>query len=247
MLPSWTQRARNLDEVLVEIAFPVRPDFYFGPENRFTEEMWERMREPLYAPAVAAEAPHLDDEFARRLLTGPLQGSADELIRYYSDVLRLIEKHRKKVINHRGYFTLEPILYSPAGDFELRFILDEHWETAALMLSNLENQRDGMLYDAIDEGWALEVLGSGDRLYIRLGDPEAEAEEDGICISCERRRVVDQIAPLRERTRIIRRALTTAFPVDYWSLQWLHRAWGVPHRSWMDEVDSFGTAPSTPS
>jgi hypothetical protein len=77
-----------------------------------------------------------------------------------------------------------------------------------------------------------------------VSDPDFEAE-DGECVSCSRASIAEQVAPLRERTRRIRTALSTAFPVDYWSLQWLHRAWGVPHSEWMDEFDCFGAAPPT--
>lgn len=241
MLPDWTRGARHLTGVVLEIGFPVQPDFYFGPENRFTDEMWERMREPLHVPAV--EASVSPSGFARPLLTHSLEHSVDELIRYYSDVLRLISQYRKKVIDHRYYFTLEPILYSPDDDFELRYFLNEHWETAALALNAFEDPRDGVLFDQIDQSWALQVVGAGDRLYIRVSDPDSE-DEDGECVSCSRAGIAAQVAPLRERTRRIRTALSTAFPVDYWSLLWLHRAWGVPDSDWTD-VDCFGAAPPT--
>lgn len=246
MLPDWTRRAKHLDRVVLEIGFPVLPDFYFGPENRFTREMWEQMREPLHTPAVEAFVSPPTAAFVRYLLTHTLEHSVDELIRYYSDVLRLIGKYEKKVIDHRDYFTLEPILFSPDGDFELRFLLNEHWETAAVALSAFENPRDGLLYDDIDQGWAVEMLGAGDRLYIRVTDPDVDAEEDVDCVSLDRASIARQVAPVRERTRRIRAALGTAFPVDYWSLKWLHRAWGVPHSDWMDEVDCFEAAPPTP-
>lgn len=228
----------------MEIGFHVHPDFYFGPENRFMEEQWERMREPLYAPAVESYAPPPERGCARYLLTKALEHAPDELIRYYADVLRLIDKHRKKVIDHRDYFTLQPILYSPGGEFELRYFTSEHWETAALNLQGLEERQDGLLVDEIDEHWKLEIIGDGDTLYIRVADPDAESgEEEQDCVCCDRSSIVQQVAPLRERTRRLRALLSSAFPVDYWSLEWLHRAWGIMHRSWFDEIDAFGSAP----
>jgi hypothetical protein len=241
LLPDWAQRARHLDHAVLEIGFHVHPDFYFGPENHFTEDQWERLREPLHVPAIEH---HAFRGHAPCLLTRSLEQAAEELVRYYSDVVRLIEKHAKKVIDHRHYFTLQPILYSPGGEFELRYFTSGHWETAALTLERLEDGRDGLHHDDVDEHWRVEVIGSGDRLYIRVTDPDAESGVEELeCVSCDRSSVIQQVGPLRERTRRLRQLLSGAFPVDYWSLEWLYHAWGVPHHGWMDEVDAFGSLP----
>lgn len=226
MVPDWTRRATGIEDVTVEIGFLVSPDFYFGPENRFTKEQWESMREPLYTPAADIYVPPPERGCARYLLTKSLEHSADELIRYYSDVLRLTEKHRKKLVHQRHYFELHPILYSPRGEFELRWFYDNSWETAAMTLRNLERRTDGLLDDSIDQGWELKVVGEGDRLYIRVTNPDAEPgeAEEIDCVWCDRASIVEQIEPVRERTKRIRGALIAAFPVDYWSQEWTLRA-----------------------
>lgn len=236
----------RIEDVVVEIGFLVSPDFYFGPGNRFTEEQWERMREPLYTPAAELYVPPAGAGCARYLLSQTVERSSDELITYYADVLRLIEKHRKKLIRERQYFKMHPILYSPRGGFELRYFHNNSWEDAALTLQNLEQRKDGVLDDSIEQGWELEVVGEGDRLFIRVTNPDAEPgeAEESDCVWCDRASIVQQIGPLRERMRRIRAALNAAFPVDYWSLRWTHRSWSGPNRSWIDELDAFGPAPS---
>lgn len=245
MIPDWTRRATRIEDVTVEIGFLVSPDFYFGPENRFTEEQWESMREPLYAPAADIYVPPPGRGCARYLLTQTLENSTGELIAYYADVLRLAEKHRKKLIRQRHYFEICPILYSRNGEFELRWFYHNSWEEAALTLQGLEQRGDGLLDDSIEQGWELEVVGEGDRLFVRVTNPDAEPgeAEESECVRCDRPSLIRQIGPLRERTRRIRAALNAAFSVDYWSLRWTHRSWSGPNRSWIDEVDAFGPTP----
>jgi hypothetical protein len=245
MIQDWTRRAKRIEDVTIEIGFLVSPDFYFGPENRFTEEQWESMREPLYAPAADIYVPPPGRGCARYLLTQTVEQSPDELIAYYADVLRLIEKHRKKLIRERHYFEFHPILFSPGGEFELRWFYGASWGDAALTLQRLEQQEDGLLDDSIDQGWELEIVGEGNRLYIRVANPDAEPGEavESDCVWCDRASIIRQIGPLRERTRRIRAALNAAFPVDYWSLRWMHPSGGGPSRSWIDELDAFGPTP----
>ncbi|HEY0022897.1 MAG TPA: hypothetical protein VGB24_08305 [Longimicrobium sp.] len=224
---------------MIEIGFPIQPDFYFGPENDFTVRQWDTLCEPLYVPVIDHYAPPPGRGEVQFVLTRSLENSIGELVRYYADVLRLMEKHRKKVIKHRYFFELVPIIFAPGDKFELRYFTSEHWETATLLLHNLEQQRDGTLDDARDQGHDVEVVGWGDRLFIRVTDPDADPVIEHACVSCDRASLVRQIGPLRERTRRIRADLRRAFEVDYWSLEWLHRAWKIPHRDWMREVDTF--------
>jgi hypothetical protein len=112
-----------------------------------------------------------------------------------------------------------------------------------LTLQRLEQTSDGMIDDEYEHGWRLEVVGKRNRLYFRVTDPDnGDEETDGV--SCDRHSLVEQIRPVRERTARIRTILTETFPEDYWSLRWLHRAWGIQDRGWMDEVDAFGSGGS---
>ncbi len=87
------------------------------------------------------------------------------------------------------------------------------------------------------------VLVVSDPLHMRRSITMARdlrpGAERGVTALPQWTRRTRQIGPLRERTRRIRADLRRAFDVDYLSLEWLHRAWKIPQRDWMREVDAF--------
>ncbi len=81
----------------------------------------------------------------------------------------------------------------------------------------MATEQDGWIYDYQDEddGWCLDVFASGSRLFIRESDPYSG--KDYLCVSCDRERLVQQVAPLRARCERILAELRQIFGHDYWN------------------------------
>ncbi len=78
---------------MVDIGYIIANSFYFGPANNFTQEQWVREREPVYKPDVP-----MYGDFA---LSCDAEGSENELIKYYQNVIELCHKHHKHHKKHK--------------------------------------------------------------------------------------------------------------------------------------------------
>lgn len=206
-LPEWAGRARRVERPVLEVGFLVWTDFYYGPENDFSAEQWQSLREPLYQPRVEMHHSHVDLVF-----TSALDGSASELVRHYRNVLRLAEEHARPPA--RSHFWLRPFILS-AGEPEVPFDWHDTREDAEALLSDLEKPVEGELFHDLDQGWEVEVFASGDRLFIRYAN--FDTQEELACFCCDRAALVRQVAPLRVRLDAILAELRMALGADYWS------------------------------
>lgn len=224
-LPDWAARARPIEGATLEVGFLVHEDFYHGPESRSTVEDGERLREPVRPPALEIYAPPPGRGAARYVLTRDAEGAPEELARHYADLLRLGAKHGKRVGPY--HFALHPILFSPDG-FEVRFHHGYTWNDALLILGQMADPRDGLLYDVREDGAETDVVGEGDRLYVRTtGWDGADGNEEQECAFLPRGAVAGQIASLRERTQLILATLRRELGDDHWSRRWVYTALGI--------------------
>jgi len=46
--PEWISRATPIEAVRVDVGFLIAETFYHGPENGFTQEQWQQLREALH-------------------------------------------------------------------------------------------------------------------------------------------------------------------------------------------------------
>ncbi len=204
--PEWLNRATPVEAVTVAVGFLSVRSFYHGPENGFSPEQWQQLREPLYQPQV--------DRYGDFVLSQSLVPSAGELIRYYQDVLQKIAAHGKKVDRQRQYFWLRPLLFSP-GAFAIAFPWYDTWQEAVPVLDALTADGEGELFQDEDQGWGFVAYAEGDRLFLRQSDPDTD-EEYG-CIACSRQQVADQVPELRQRMTRLLEELRGALGADYWS------------------------------
>jgi hypothetical protein len=205
--PDWLGRARRVENPVLEVGFIVWDDLYYGPENGFSAEEWNALREPLYRPALELLPRHVS-----YVLTSVLEPSVDELVRHYQDVLRLAEKHGREP--SRSHFWLQPFIFSPGG-LDIPFEWHDTADDAERVFSSLQAPDEGLLFHDLDEGWEVEVFASGDRLFIRHSDFTTETEL--ACVWCDRAALVSQVEPLRTRLNAILAKLRAALGADYWS------------------------------
>lgn len=204
--PEWVSRAKPVDAALLEVGFLASESFYFGPENDFSPEQWQSLREPLYQPAVARHQGWV--------LTSALAKSPDELLKHYADVIRLRDKHGKRWTRQPPYFWMRPLVFLPTA-FEISFSWYDTWEEATFLLDALESSGEGEIFSDVEQGWEVMIVASGDRLFVRQGDSDSGEEQE--CISCDRADLVRQVPPLRSRCEQILAKLRQEFGQDYWS------------------------------
>jgi hypothetical protein len=206
-VPDWVSRAGRVEEPILEVGFIVWEDEYYGPEHGFSQEEWRTLREPVYQPALP-----FHHRSVNYVLTPALHAGTGEMVRYYRDVLRVAREHGRRLTRPR--FWLRPFLFSSDG-FEIPFYLHNGREDAESLLSRLETVEQGEIYDDLDEGWEVQIVAAGGRVYMRHGD--FDTGEDHACGWCDRTVLLRQIAPLRGRLHAILTDLEAVLGGDYWS------------------------------
>jgi hypothetical protein len=101
----------------------------------------------------------------------------DQLIRYYADIFRLIEKHAKSfygqsLYRKRSYFSLCLLIENPSRSFavELGDTCLSRMERVILALSR--PPPSGEVYFDRDQCWEIEINAHDGMLYIRESDPD---------------------------------------------------------------------------
>ncbi len=84
-----TETARWIEDVVLDAAFLLQESLYYGPENGFSAEQWNTLRDPLYRPRLPADG-------RGRVLLRTALTERTELLRYYESVLQTAA-HRGKV------------------------------------------------------------------------------------------------------------------------------------------------------
>lgn len=207
--PEWISRAKMAATVTMEVGFLISKTFYYGPENDFTQEQWQKLREPLHQPA--------HEQYGDFLLSAELEMSVEELVQYYRDVIRLVAKYRKVMGQQSHYFWMRPLIFS-RGEFAISFPWYDTWQEALPVLNALESTSDGLLFDDMDQGWQLEMFAEGGHLYLRQSD--FDSGEEQFVIAANRAQIASQVPTLRNRVTHQLQELTAAFGKDYWSRRW---------------------------
>lgn len=207
--PEWTTRARPVEATNVDIGFLISDTFYYGPENDFSQDQWQKLREPLYKPTA--------DRYGDFLLSVELTSSASELIRYYKDVLRLIGHHRKKMEQQSPYFWMRPLIFAK-GEFAITFPWYDTWEESVPLFDALTAPADGLLFHDLEQGWDVHAFAEGDQMFLRQGD--FDSGEEHIVIAANRAQIAGQVPVVRERVVHVLQELSSALGRDYWSRPW---------------------------
>lgn len=207
--PEWMSRAKPVEAVTLDVGFLIADAFYYGPENGFSKEQFQQLREPLYAPKT--------QQYGQYLLSAELSESAAELIRYYRDVLRNVARHRKDIDQQSHYFWMRPIIYA-GTEFVITFPWYDTWEDATPLLHALALPADGLLFNDLEQGWEFHAIAEGDRLFLRQG--ELDSGEEHLVIAVDRARLSGQVPAVRHRVGRLIRELSAALGRDYWSQSW---------------------------
>lgn len=193
----------------LDVGFVIHETFYCGPDNDFSQEQWQRLREPLYQPIAERY-----DDF---LLAADLKGSAAELIRYYQDVVRLATHHRKEIEQSSQYFWMRPLIFFH-GDDAITFPWYDTWEEAFPLMDALISPDEGLVFHDLEQGWEVHVFADRKQLFLRQGN--FDSREEHIVAAVDRTILAGQVPTVRQRVGHLLDELTAALGRDYWSQCW---------------------------
>jgi hypothetical protein len=208
--PEWTRRAEPAVSVNADIGFLIRESYYYGPENSFTQEQWNQLREPLYQPKVA--------QFHGYVLSAELAESASELVTYYLDVVRLCARHQKDIARQKTYFWIRPLIFA-GEEFAITFPWYDTWAESAPVLDALATLDDGPLYDDVDQGWEFQAFAESGILFLRQADPDSNKEH--VVIATDHLALADRVQRIGPRVARVLTELTAALGRDFWSKRWI--------------------------
>ena len=207
--PEWISRVKPVETVSVDVGFLIAETFYYGPENGFTQEQRQQLREPLYQPKV--------ERCGDFVLSAELGESAAELFQYYRDVLRLVSQHRKESRQQSHYFWIRPLIFA-RGQFAMTFPWYDTWGETVRLLDALAAPRDGWVFSDIDQGWEFQAFAEGGHLFLRQSDPDSG--EEHFVIATNQEQLVAPVPAVRERVGLLLQELSGALGRDYWSRRW---------------------------
>lgn len=204
--PEWTVRANPVVPVDVDVGFLIAETYYYGPENDFTDEQWQQLREPLYQPKV--------ERYGDYLLSAALVESAAELVQYYLDVVRLASHHRKNLRQQSQYFWMRPLIFA-RGEFAITFPWYDTWEETIPVLDALASARDGLVYHDMDQGWEFQAFAEADSLFLRQSD--LDSGEEHFVIETSQSVLASRVPVIRQRVDRLVKELSVALGHNYWT------------------------------
>jgi hypothetical protein len=207
-MKDWFESAVLVENAFVEVGFVLFSDFYYGPD-RHTDIAERKLIEPLYAPNM----PRSVEELAT---TNEVQGHVNELIKYYSDVVRLSKKHGKSFEQVRQYFWVKLFIRNSDGSFHVSFPwYDTLSEMDGLLMSLANPPANGEVHWDRDQGWELEMDAHNEMLFVREWDPDYE--EVHVTAKLPLLSLSASSSAALELARAVIATLTNALSVDAWT------------------------------
>ncbi|KQQ30821.1 hypothetical protein ASF53_17090 [Methylobacterium sp. Leaf123] len=206
---AWMTRARPLGPFRCDAAFRIADSLFIGPENDIGPADWERLRVPLDPADLPCRVPHL-------AATLDLPGREAALAAHYEGLIATARRHGKLTVLAQPfpYFSVTPLLLE-AGQPVVSFPwTDDVPQTAALLTALADAGPDGMVWDAIDQGWFIRILVRDGTLFIAEGDPDAEAD---VVVSAEAGAIAAQASAALARLNGLHAGLIRTFGRDLWS------------------------------
>jgi primase-polymerase (primpol)-like protein len=203
-----TNTATQIEKISLTIAFSVNNTVYYGPDNDFSQIERKNLREKVYVPQYEN---HRDYIFSADVIAD----NSHELIKYYRDVLRILKKHGKS-LKGTTYFWIRPLIYF--GDNTIGFPWHDYYENSNSFLQMILSDKNGELFDDIDQGWALSITADENNLYLKETNGEFDNNEEIFThIKTSKKHLQEQASILIKQLDIIMEQLVSEFQENYWS------------------------------
>jgi hypothetical protein len=204
-LADLTRNSKYLPDLAPDVAFLIKPDFFYGNFNKPEPNDMRDKVVKLYQPRQTRSG-HL-------VLSAAALGHENELARYYTSVVQAAAKHRKQLRELDFYFWMRPVLLS-RGEVQLTFPwYDSYPESAGLLKSLLDPVPEGLINTDMDQGWRFGAYATADKVYFLQG---GETGKPHIALHTDRARLQQAATLALARTQQVMEALVKQVGQDYW-------------------------------
>lgn len=205
-IEKYIAQTEYVPDLKVDMGYIISNDFYYGPENGWSEDDWKNKREVLEKPSIAL--------YGQYALSEDFWGNEDQLLSYYRSVLIAAKKHNKERKAGDNCYWLRPIVYKK-GLNSISFPWYDTFVEGLPFLEALATNRQGLIFDDLDQGWQVAVFSEKDKFHFI----ERDWEEDKAhwLVSCNREIVSDMARQAIERTKKQIEFLTSNIGTDLWT------------------------------
>ncbi|MGC1304657.1 MAG: hypothetical protein WA840_19985 [Caulobacteraceae bacterium] len=194
-------------------------DAVFEVERTLLRDVGRDDLEALRGPLRAAGLPSVDDGY---VATAALVGREQDLAGYYQRLIAVLTRRGRTEALTRPFphFRVQPLILSAGTGLTEFSWVDSVPETAsvleALAGAPAGADADGLVWDDLDQGWAVRILARGETTYLVEWNWEDEADVPaGYGFRTDA--LADQAAGALERLTAMHRHLVQALGRDYWS------------------------------
>lgn len=158
--PGWALRAPRPSTFRLEAVLRIDPTLYVGPANGFTPAEWETAREPLPMDGLTLIAPIAGS--GGWLAAGDARAESatfEALVRHGRALVGAAERNAIALTYARPS-RIRPMLWAD-GKPVCRFTWCDDLAHTRRILDRLRADAAGVLYDDMDQGWAIHIVRSG--------------------------------------------------------------------------------------
>lgn len=161
-------------------------------------------------------------EVAGHVLTADAVGREAELVRHFSQLPSLPDPASRREIAEFSSLSVNVLLCLPEEAPIVADMFVGSQQATGFLLDDLSDATGagGMVYDNLDQGWALRILVEADAVLLLDWDPEAiDPRESARALRLSRRIVAAQASAARQRLNHLHATLLHALGRDLWSCQ----------------------------
>jgi hypothetical protein len=197
--------AEHLPQLTPDVAFLIKADFFYGSWNKPEPGDLRHKVVKLYQPRGVKR---------NWVLGSGAVGQEQELVRYYTSVIKAATQHRKGLRELTHYFWLRPVLLSRQEPVLTFPWYDTYPETTRLLESLAAAEpAEGLLYHDLDQGWQSAAYATAEHVYFRQGNDDGHVQT-----SCYtgRGRLQTLAAEALARTRTQLEIIVRGVGQDHW-------------------------------
>ena len=183
-------KAKYLPDLAPDVAYIVQAGLFYGSLRKAEPNDMRDKTVALYNPSFTQK---------QHVLGLAVEKHEKELLRYYTDVLRAMQQHRKELNALSSYFWMRPVVRSRGKTLMSFPWHDTYPETAGFLRAVQDPSEEATLYSDLDQGWQVELYAAGNKLYLAQGSDDDD--EPGTVYYTDRDRFAKLAAEALARTQ----------------------------------------------
>ncbi|MFM2479400.1 hypothetical protein [Celerinatantimonas sp. MCCC 1A17872] len=203
----WIEQSVKLENLELEICFPLQDDFYIGDPNDHQQLQDERYYKTLELPKFQ----RVVEVMAR---SGEAFEHQQELATYYQTIVEEAELLKKSFEQIRHYFWLRLWIWNTPNNIHISFPWYDSLSEIQKFFAWIKTPSDKAFID-MDQGWQIEAIQTQDAIHIRQTDPDFDEELANIAVP--KQPFVELVSQVEARTQRIIDNLSRTLGADVWS------------------------------